>query len=130
MRAAPKVQRAVVQGSVVVVVVGGVGVVVDVVVVVERSCTKMSSASFVSPATRLLALLPNATKRPSAEMAAPELSPLAWVPSDATLTRAVVPVYRSWTEKSEQRPVTLNPRQTAVSAGTTSLASPAEGGEA
>src|SRR5204862_455509 len=107
---------------VVVVVVVGVGVVVGVafvvvvvvllvdvvagwvveVVVVEtgRSWTNTSYVPLVSPATRLVAVPWNATKPPSAERAAPELGPFPWVPSEATLTRSVVPVCRSCTNTS------------------------------
>src|SRR5439155_1055441 len=65
---------------------------------VRRSWTKTSSAPFVSPLTRLEARLAKATKRPSAEMDASPEKALAWVPSDATLTRSVMRVRRSWTK--------------------------------
>src|SRR5207244_1701178 len=77
------------------------------VVPVCRSWTNTSVAPFVSPATRLVAKLTNATKRPSAESAGGKaklrrpLLPLPWVPSEATLTRSVVPVCRSWTNTSD-----------------------------
>ena len=85
-----------------VVVVEVVVVVVVEVVVVEtgRSWTNTSYAPFASPATRLLAVPWNTTKRPSAERAAPELEPFPWFPSEATLARSVVPVCRSWTNTS------------------------------
>jgi hypothetical protein len=67
-----------------------------------RSWTKTSNAPFVSPRTRLLATDSNATKRPSALIAGDSLPPSAWVPSEATLTRVVVPLCRSWTKMSEQ----------------------------
>jgi len=70
------------------------------VVPVCRSCTNTSVLPFVSPATRLVAVLWNATKRPSAERAAPALAALPSVPSEATLTRSVMPVCRSWTNTS------------------------------
>src|SRR5213592_1820721 len=66
-----------------------------------RSWTNTSVLPFVSPATRLVAVLWNATKRPSAERAAPALAALPSVPSEATLTRSVVPVCRSWTNTSD-----------------------------
>jgi len=75
-------------------------VVEDVVVETARSRTNTSVAPFVSPATRLLASLWNATTRPSAERAEPRLAALLSVPSEATLTRSVVPVCRSWTNAS------------------------------
>src|SRR5207247_3536100 len=66
------------------------GWVVEVVVVeTARSWTNTSYAPFVSPATRLLAVLWNATKRPSAERAGPALESFPWVPPEATLTRSV-----------------------------------------
>src|SRR5438128_2450321 len=70
------------------------------VVPVCRSCTNTSVLPFVSPATRLVAVLWNATKRPSAERAGPALKPFPSVPPEATLTRSVVPVCRSWTNTS------------------------------
>src|SRR2546429_563179 len=72
------------------------------VVVVETawSWTNTSYAPFASPATRLVALLWNATKPPSAERAGPALASFPWVPSEAPLTRSVVPVCRSWTNTS------------------------------
>src|SRR5205823_240898 len=77
------------------------GWVVEVVVVeTARSWTNTSYARFASPATRLVALLWNATKRPSAERAGPALASFPWVPSEAPLTRSVVPVCRSWTNTS------------------------------
>ena len=59
--------------------------------------------AFVSPAARLEAPLWKATKRPSAEMDGRDGKKeklLAWVPSEATLTRSVTPVRRSWTKTS------------------------------
>ena len=53
-----------------------------------------------SPATRFVAFEENVTERPSALIAGPEESPLAWVPSDATYTRVVTPVERSCTNPS------------------------------
>src|SRR5207249_1811396 len=64
------------------------------VVAVCRSWTNTSVVPFVSPATRLVASLWNATKRPSAESAGPKLTLLPSVPSEATLTRTVRPVGR------------------------------------
>src|SRR5205814_6570006 len=77
------------------------GWVVEVVVVeTARSWTNTSYARFASPATRLLAVLWNATKRPAAERAGPALESFPCVPPEATLTRSVVPVCRSWTNTS------------------------------
>src|SRR2546425_658529 len=70
------------------------------VVPVCRSWTNTSVAPFVSRATRLVAVLWKATKRPSAERTGPALKPSPWLPPDATLTRSVVPVCRSWTNTS------------------------------
>src|SRR5438270_261408 len=67
---------------------------------VLRSRTKTSPAPFGSPATRLLALDRNATNRPSAEIDAAKLSPLACAPWELTLTRLVLPVLRSRTKTS------------------------------
>ena len=71
------------------------------VVPLSRSWTKTSSSKLMSPATRLLAMDVNATKRPSALMAAPLLSPFSWVPSLATLTRSVV---WAWTPVASSNP--------------------------
>src|SRR5207245_9919392 len=60
------------------------------VVPVCRSWTNTSDTPFVSPATRSLASLSKATKRPSAERAEPKLASLPSVPPEATLTRSVV----------------------------------------
>src|SRR5687767_3174678 len=60
------------------------------VVPARRSRTKTSSTPLLSPATRLEALLWNATKRPSAETDDPRLSALPLVPPESTLTRSVV----------------------------------------
>ena len=75
-------------------------VVEDVVVETARSWTNTSYAPFASPATRLVAVLWNATKPPSAERTGPALEPFPWVPPEATLTRSVVPVCRSRTNTS------------------------------
>jgi hypothetical protein len=50
---------------------------------------------FVSFATRLVASLENATKRPSAEIDGSRLKSSAWAPDESTLTLSVVPVARS-----------------------------------
>ena len=55
----------------------------------------------VSPGTRLDATESNDTKRPSPLMDGRALPLLAGVPSEATLTRVVVPVCWSWTKMSE-----------------------------
>src|SRR2546422_463512 len=65
-----------------------------------RSRANTSLAPFVSPPTRLLALDRNATNRPSAEIGAAKLSPLACAPWELTLTRLVLPVFRSRTTTS------------------------------
>ena len=65
-----------------------------------RSRTKMSAAPFVSPATRLEASDRKATKRPSAEIDGPPEPPFACFPALDTLTRLVVPGFRSRTKTS------------------------------
>src|SRR5205814_3783520 len=75
-------------------------VVEDVVVETVSSWTNTSYAPFASPATRLVAVLWNATKPPSAERTGPALDAFPWVPPEATLTRSVVPVCRSCTNTS------------------------------
>src|SRR6185436_19592667 len=55
---------------------------------------------FVSPATRFEAGLSNATKRPSAEIEGEELTEFPCAPPVATLTRSVVPLWRSRTKMS------------------------------
>ena len=71
------------------------------VVCVTRSCTNASRCAFVSPCTRFDDPLPNATKRPSSEIATPPSdSPLPCAPVELTLTRVVVPVSRSCTNMS------------------------------
>ena len=71
-----------------------------VVVPVPRSLTKTSVVLFVSPATRVLALLWNATRVPSAEIEAMLLIPLTCTPVLSVETRVVVPVARSFTKMS------------------------------
>src|SRR4051812_28084336 len=63
--------------------------------------TKTSTNPSVSFATRFVASERNAITSPSAEMEGVKLEPLACVPSEATLTRRVVPVCRSRTKMSE-----------------------------
>src|SRR5439155_16786291 len=75
-----------------------------------RSRTNTSLAPFVSPPTRLLALDRNATKRPSAEIDAAKLSPLPCAPSELTLTRVVLPVFRSGTKTT--LPAAVSPTTT------------------
>ena len=60
----------------------------------------MSVNAFVSTGMRLVASLAKATQRPSAEMDAKELEPSPSLPSEATLTRSVVPFCRSRTKMS------------------------------
>src|SRR5438445_6238564 len=79
-----------------------------------RSRTNTSLAPFVSPPTRLLALDRNATKRPSAEIGAAKLSPLACAPWELTLTRVVLPVLRSRTKTSPTAFVSPPTRLVAV----------------
>ena len=68
---------------------------------VLRSWTKTSNEQqSLSPATRLRASELNATMRPSAEIAGSSLKPLPCPPVDDTLTRSVVPVFRSRTKMS------------------------------
>ena len=74
-----------------------------------RSWTKTSTAAFVSPATRLVALLMNETTFPSAEIAGTSLVEFASTPAESTLTRVVVPLVRSRTKTSSvpfESPVT------------------------
>src|SRR5262245_4374768 len=60
-----------------------------VVAPVIRSWTKTSLLAFVSPGTRFVARLSNATMRPSRDIETLWLPPLDCVPSEATLTRVV-----------------------------------------
>src|SRR6476620_10576419 len=71
-----------------------------VVVLVNKSRTKMSSLLLVSPGTRLVELDKNATNRPSAEMEGePDLLFLG-LPDESTETRVVVLVNKSRTKMS------------------------------
>ena len=70
------------------------------VVCVIRSRTKTSMMPFVSPVTRLVAVLMNATHVPSGVITGSKDSPLPNPPSVATLTSRVVPVIRSRTKMS------------------------------
>jgi hypothetical protein len=63
-----------------------------IVVPVCRSRTKMSWNPFPSPPTRFVAVLANATKRPSAEIVGAVLAPSASPPVVLTLARIVVPI--------------------------------------
>src|SRR5918995_6867798 len=67
---------------------------------VTRSCTKTSRWRLVSSLTSVAALLWNATKRPSAEMAGVPDPESPWVASLAMDTRVVSPVARSWRKTS------------------------------
>lgn len=67
---------------------------------VRRSLTNTSPSSFVSSGTRLAEPEPNAMERPSSLIAGGENPPIACAPSNATLTRVVVPVWRSCTKMS------------------------------
>src|SRR5262245_22204997 len=69
-----------------------------------RSCTKMSVELFVSPATRLLAPLANATYRPSPEIAGWPDPELPGTPLESTLTISVDPVAQSCTKTSSNGP--------------------------
>ena len=73
----------------------------------SRSWTKTSGRPLVSPATRLVAALTNATKRPSADSATSRafwpLEPSACTPSGPTLTRTVcwtAPAASEWRKKT------------------------------
>ena len=68
---------------------------------VERSYTNTSDIPFVSPATKFEASELNATNRPSSLKTGCPLWLSASVPSDATLTRSVAPVERSYTNTSD-----------------------------
>ena len=76
---------------------------IKVVVPVFRSRTKTSKSAFASSsATKSVAKLSNATKRPSALMAGAKEKPLPLpVPALLALTRVVVPVFRSRTKTSK-----------------------------
>ncbi len=67
---------------------------------VSRSCAKASVCPLVSPATRLVAPLPNPTRRPSALMVGLSEKPSLWAPSEATETRSTARVRRSVTKTS------------------------------
>jgi hypothetical protein len=71
------------------------------VVPVWRSRTKTSRSPFVSPPTRFEAPEMKATKRPSAEIEAPKPPKSACTPAVLTLTRLVVPVWRSRMKTSD-----------------------------
>jgi len=66
-----------------------------------RFLTKMSIVPLVSPATRLLAKLSKATKRPSAERAGLALKPLPSTPPLSVDTRCISPVCKSLTKMSK-----------------------------
>src|SRR5439155_23711096 len=80
------------------------------VVPVCRSWTNTSVAPFESPATRSVASLSNATKRPSAERAGPKLALLPSVPPEATLTRSVVPAPPDCPQRAVVTTVAAAPR--------------------
>src|SRR5437773_6002201 len=67
---------------------------------VPRSWMNTSNAPFVSPGTRLLAKEEKATYLPPALIDAAELDEFPCSPVDETLTRSVVPVWRSRTKMS------------------------------
>ncbi|GJD74274.1 hypothetical protein CFIICLFH_2508 [Methylobacterium goesingense] len=71
-----------------------------VVLPVVRSLTKTSVKLFVSPTTRLLAMLWKAMRVPSAEIEALLLVPLTCAPALSVETRVVVPVVRFLTKTS------------------------------
>src|SRR5438552_3012338 len=101
---------------------GGPGVIVIAPTRTQRSRQQpgimTEPYTFVSSGTRLLALLKNATKLPSAEMAGAKnpakLSSFACVPVEDTLTRFVVPVIRSWT-KTSTAPLVSRPTRLVAS---------------
>jgi hypothetical protein len=100
-----------------------------VIAPVATSLRKTSCWPFVSPATRLVALLEKATKRPSAEIAAlsvkpkPPLVSLASAPPASVLTRARAPVPRFLTKTSCWPFVSLATRFVAALEKTTWLPS-------
>ena len=73
-----------------------------VVVFVCRSRTKTSDVPLVSPATRLLARLSNATNRPSVVIEGLKQFPLPWTAPGPTLTRVIVAVCWSRTKMSRK----------------------------
>jgi hypothetical protein len=70
------------------------------VVPFNRSRTKMSGNPFVSVPARLFAKLSNATKLPSPEIETFSLALFPCTPPESTLTRSVVPSWRSRTKMS------------------------------
>src|SRR6266545_3841551 len=80
---------------------------------VWRSWTKASTSGLVSPGTRLVAPETNATNRPVALIAGRALPSLAWVPSEARLTRVVSPAWRSRTKTSPKAFVSSGTRLAA-----------------
>jgi hypothetical protein len=76
---------------------------------VWRSRMKTSVALLVSPDTKLVALLENATNRPSAEIEARKESAFPSTPEESTLTSTVDPVWRSCTKTSDF--VLVSPRR-------------------
>src|SRR5262249_2372238 len=68
--------------------------------VAARSRTNTSQSAFVSPATRSVAGVENATQRPSAEIEGEVLEPSAWSPPLEMLARSVVSLWRSRTKTS------------------------------
>src|SRR5262245_45339322 len=86
------------------------------VVPFHRSRTKTSSVPFESPGTRPFVVQLKTTNRPSAEMEPPYDGASPWRPPAPTLTRSVVPLWRSRTKTSTNpfvSPVTrfVAPRQ-------------------
>ncbi len=68
---------------------------------VTRSLTKISYWPFVSPVTRLPAMLSNATFVPSGEKTTPSLRPSPCAPDTSVDTRLTAPVKRSLTKMSD-----------------------------
>jgi hypothetical protein len=65
-----------------------------------RSLTKTSGVPFVSPATRLAALLTKATRVPSAEIDAPKLSAPPSTPLPSVEARVIAPLATVFTKTS------------------------------
>jgi hypothetical protein len=78
----------------------------------------------VSPVTRLVASEAKATKRPSALIAGSRLSPLPWTLPLETLTRVVVPAWRSRTNTSNAPLVSPPTRSVAFEAKAMNRPSP------
>jgi hypothetical protein len=80
----------------------------------DRVCSPARSPSLLGPGTILGQLVSTETNRPSADMIPPE-APRSqiWPPVRVTLTRAVFPVHRSWTNTSAVPLLSLGTRLSA-----------------